>query len=757
MGVPGTERDRAAAGERSGALDGLRAVAVGLVLAYHGGVPGLGTAGYFGVDVFFVLSGYLITTLLLGEVTARGRIGLTRFWARRARRLVPGLVLMLMAVDVYVSCFAPAGAYPGFRGDALSVVAYFSNWHLIAQSSNYFASSGPASLLTHTWSLAIEEQFYVVWPLAVWALARAAWRLGRSPATAVGWVSGLGAVASGGWMAYLYRCGASVSRLYYGTDTHAQGILLGAALAAATFGAARRAGGGRGGTARPSRRTAPAVGAAWLYRRTAPAVGAAWLDRLASPTVTAAAAAGLAWAACRLGYADPATYQGGFLLVSALSALLVLGVVRRPAAAPARLLSTPPLAWTGRISYGMYLWYFPLFAVADHARTGLSGPALFALRVAADVVLAAVSFHLVELPVRHWAAGPARPAPTGPARPAPTGPAGPAAPAYRHRGPAAPLAGAALALATVTALVLADAPPALSSPALSTAALSSPALLSPAPTTSEGHDPAASTDPQAGRPAALRILVAGDSTGVTLALALAWPGTEARYGYRVYNAATLGCGLAVSTAFSDHGSTDRPPPPCRTSTPAAGQWPALLAAAAAADHPDVILLAAGRWEVRDRQATPGGPWLNITQPADAAYVKSQMEVALGIAARAGAVLGLATAPCYDSGETPSGGTWPEDSPGRVAAYNALVRSVADAHPGRVRVVDLYSMVCPGGHFHTRLDGLVVRTPDGVHYPFFSVSAPGSPDPDTAAEARAFGAWIAPRILASLGSPTRPGP
>jgi peptidoglycan/LPS O-acetylase OafA/YrhL len=748
MGVPRIERGRTAGGERSGGLDGLRAVAVGLVLAYHGGVPGLGTAGYFGVDVFFVLSGYLITTLLLREVTSRGRVGLTRFWARRARRLVPGLVLMLVAVDVFVAGFAPAGAYPGFRGDALSVVAYFSNWHLIAQSSNYFASSGPASLLTHTWSLAIEEQFYVVWPLVVWALARAARRLERSPATAVGWVSGLGAVASSGWMAYLYRTGASASRLYYGTDTHAQGILLGAALAAATFGPAQRAGEGSAGAARSNRRAALAGRAAGL-------------DRLAAPAVTAAAATGLVWAACRLSYADPATYQGGFLLVSTLSALLVLGVVRRPTAAPARLLSAPPLAWTGRISYGMYLWYFPLFAVADHARTGLSGPALFALRVAADVALAALSYHLVELPVRNWAAGPTRPAPTRPAPigPAPIGPAAPrpVAPADRHRRPAAPLAGAALALGAVTALVLADTPPALSSPALSTAALSSVALLPPALADPPRPGPAASTDPQAGRAAPLRILVAGDSTGVTLALALAWPGTEARYGYRVYNAATLGCGLAVSTAFSDHGGTDRPPPPCRASTPAAGQWPALLAAAAAADHPDVILLAAGRWEVRGRQATPGGPWLDITQPADAAYVKGQMEVALGIAARAGAVLGLATAPCYDSGETPSGGTWPEDSPERVAAYNALVRSVAAAHPGRVRVVDLYSMVCPGGQFHTRLDGLVVRAPDGVHYPFFSPSAPGSPDPDTAAEAKAFGAWIAPRIQASLESPTGPAP
>ena len=675
-------------------LDGLRFVAVSMVLAYHGGLPGLGTAGFYGVDVFFVLSGFLITSLLLAEQHERGRIRLGAFWGRRAVRLLPALLLMLVAVDLYVAFVAPAGRYPGFRADAFSVLAYVSNWHFVATSSNYFSAAAAPSLLTHTWSLAIEEQFYLVWPLALWAAAAVARRRGFRPAGAVLALSATGAVASAAWMAYLYRAGASPSRLYYGTDTHASGLLVGAALAALVA----RSGGverlvGRG-------------------------------VRLATPVALAALAA-LGWAACDMGSSDPLAYQGGYLAVALVTAGLLAAVLLQPDGPVARVLSFAVFRYIGRISYGMYLWYFPLFAVLDRSTTGLSGWALFALRAGADVAAAAASYHLMEARLLRR-----RPARTG--RDAPAG-----SPVRARRGVI--LAGSVAAAAVLVSADTAPAPGA-------SAAIAAPGLVSGSP--AEGAGPAQQA---AQRPAGrqLRLLVTGDSTGMTLGLDLSSAGVERRYGLLVDDVAMMGCGVAVSASVRSHSVAVVPPPPCNQATPPGGRWPALLRREVAVFRPDVVLLAAGRWEVQSRRPAPAAAWTDITRPADQAYVRAQLELAASIVSSAGARLALATAPCFSSGEQPDGSPWPEDSPARVRDYNNLVRSVAGSVP-RATVVDLYSMVCPGGRFHTTIGGVTVRAPDGVHYPFFSVSAPSAADPDTEIQAERFGEWIAPRILAAIG-------
>ena len=209
------------------ALDGVRAFAVAGVLAYHGGVSWL-PGGYLGVDAFFVLSGFLITSLLLSEVQRSGRIRLGDFWARRARRLLPALFLLVVTVVLVTKLMLPAGSYPSLRGDVFSTAFYVANWHFIAQGANYFAATGPPSPLTHTWSLAVEEQFYLVWPILVVGVLAVFRRIG-----AVFWLALLGALASTTEMAVLFTHGANETRLYYGTDTRAQSILLGAALAAA--------------------------------------------------------------------------------------------------------------------------------------------------------------------------------------------------------------------------------------------------------------------------------------------------------------------------------------------------------------------------------------------------------------------------------------------------------------------------------------------------------------------------------------------
>ena len=216
----------------------MRAFAVVAVILYHAN-PSWAVGGYFGVDVFFVLSGYLITTLLLGEWLGSGGVALRAFWGRRARRLLPALFVMLAVVGAVSVLFPKVLGSPGLLGDTLSTVGYVANWHFIAVHTNYFATVANPSPLEHTWTLAIEEQFYLVWPLVlllvVWVFRRR--RPGgsdrRGRLAVVAGVALVGAVASALAMAALTPTGAvSVNRAYYGSDTRAQGLLVGAALAA---------------------------------------------------------------------------------------------------------------------------------------------------------------------------------------------------------------------------------------------------------------------------------------------------------------------------------------------------------------------------------------------------------------------------------------------------------------------------------------------------------------------------------------------
>src|ERR1019366_7636080 len=188
------------------ALDGVRAFAVVGVMAYHGGIPWL-PAGFLGVDAFFVLSGFLITSLLISEWQRRRTIRLGQFWARRARRLLPALLLLLVFVVLYAAFVVPAGTYPGLRLDALSTLFYVANWHFILIGSNYFNQTGLPSLLTHTWSLAVEEQFYLVWSLVVVGVPKFTGRLWALLALSV-----VGALASAAEMALLFRHGAGTTR-----------------------------------------------------------------------------------------------------------------------------------------------------------------------------------------------------------------------------------------------------------------------------------------------------------------------------------------------------------------------------------------------------------------------------------------------------------------------------------------------------------------------------------------------------------------
>jgi len=348
------------------ALDGVRALAVVAVFAYHSGF-GWAQGGFLGVDVFFVLSGFLITSLLVSERRQAGRIDLHRFFRRRARRLLPALIALLVAVSVVVPLLARDQAYR-LRGDVLSALGYVGNWRLVLERQSYFQAMGRPPLLQHLWSLAVEGQFYVVWPLVLVVLLR------RGDARRLVWPILALAAASAGLMAVLYRPGVDPSRLYYGSDTRAAALLIGAALAC-----------------RPPR---------WRnWQR--PALS----RRIALEVVSALALGALALAVVLLNQFDAALYRGGFLAVAALAAVLV-ALATHPAGWLGAALGSRPLVWLGRRSYSVYLWFWPVFMLTRPQRdVALSGMPLVGLRLAITLVLAEVSYRFVECPLRSGALG----------------------------------------------------------------------------------------------------------------------------------------------------------------------------------------------------------------------------------------------------------------------------------------------------------------------------------------------------------------
>ena len=346
-------------------LDGLRALAVIAVLIYHADATRL-PGGFLGVEMFFVISGFLITSGLLAEWRDQGTIGVRRFWYRRARRLLPAVALMLTGVLGYTAVFQP-GELAGLRQDALASFGYVTNWYLIFESDSYFESAGRPSLLKHLWSLAVEEQFYILWPLV---LSVALPRL--RPRGAFGLVLLLSG-ASIALMALLSERGADPSRLYYGTDTRASGLLIGAALA-------------------------------FVWKPEAFSSDRA-LIRRGLDLLGAGAAVSLVWLVLQLDESDSGLYTGGLALVALLSALAI-AAASHPGTIASRLLGLGPLRWIGMRSYSLYLWHWPVFVLTrPQLDVQIEGPSLLALRLGLTLLLACLSYELIEKPVRSGALG----------------------------------------------------------------------------------------------------------------------------------------------------------------------------------------------------------------------------------------------------------------------------------------------------------------------------------------------------------------
>lgn len=352
-------------------LDGVRAIAVIGVLVYHGNsgwLPG----GFLGVDVFFVLSGFLISTILFQELSASGGVNFKRFYVHRARRLLPALVATLVLTAILVVFFARDAASQ-FRADVLPSLFYVANWNYILADQSYFEAIGRAPMLQHLWSLAVEEQFYLLWPLVLYGVFR--WR-GRLAVGRVALLLALLATLAMAVMSVLWNVpgGGDASRLYFGTDTHSMGLLLGAALAA-------------------------------VWR---PGALPRQLELRQALALTGVGALGVASVlGCFVWFSatSNALYRGGFLVVIGGS-LLMIAVITHPAAKLNAVMSIAPLRYLGTRSYGLYLYHWPIFLVTrPNLDLPFGGVTAFAVSMGLTFAVAEVSYRYLETPIRRGAWG----------------------------------------------------------------------------------------------------------------------------------------------------------------------------------------------------------------------------------------------------------------------------------------------------------------------------------------------------------------
>ncbi len=599
-------------------LDGVRALAVAAVILYHGDVS-WAKGGFLGVDVFFVLSGYLITSLLLRELEQTGGIALAAFWTRRIRRLLPALFLVLVAVALYAVVWAQPTELTTIRGDGLASLFYVSNWRFIASGASYFQAFRAPSPLTHTWSLAIEEQWYLFWPLAMLLMMRVF--RGRTQVV-VAAIVGL-AICSAVAMAVMFHPGGDPSRVYYGTDTRAQALLVGAAFAALTSGL------------RPTIR----------------------LDRLRRPWILQIAGIGgaaiVATMVVRVDSAGTFLYRGGFLL-AAVAAVLFVGAaaVDGPVAS---VLSIKPLVAVGVISYGLYLWHWPIDVLLDEARTGLSGLALFALRIGVTGAIATASYFLVERPIRRnglaplgsWARARLRPA----------------------------IVAVTAALLVLLLVVSTEG----ATPAPSLAAISKVNQLA-----RRHRDPSKT-----------RVLMLGDSQLLSLVFygSAAFAQSGPQYQYKPI----LGCGVFDAVEQVGGNCAGR----VRT-------WKNQIRTF----NPDLSVLLIGAWETLDF-TVDGHTYVHGTPEHERELERLIGKAIHPLTARHGKVA-LLEVPCFNETHGDSKTIHDRNDPSSIANVNHALRAVADRVPGRVTFVAWADAICPGGRYASQIDGITVR-PDGVHF------------------------------------------
>jgi len=658
------------------AIDGVRAVAVLAVVLYHSGVSWV-SGGFLGVDGFFVVSGFLITTLMVDEFAVTHRIDLRSFWLRRIRRLLPALLFLLFAVASWALLVEPEWA-ASLSGDLVAALTYVSNWRFIIGDRSYFEVFGSPSPLRHTWSLAIEEQWYIVWPLvvagALWLTFRLLGRVADSnqstsgsqlrralPALAIGSVAL--AMFSAGWMAWLADADSDVSRLYYGTDTRAQGLLVGCALGFAGWGRL----GAVATLGRGQRRVISVIG-----------IGSAGV--VASTLFLAVDVDG--W-----------LYEGGFLLVALAWAGVIAAATNGIPGPIGWVLGSAPFVAVGRLSYGIYLWHWPVQLIITPDRLGGSLATLTATRLIVTVALAGISLVMIENPVRDG-----RLLPTPRLTLTAAGVASIAVlgislllrvePDDRLQQAQPPRAESA----QVDRPSSTDVPPGGASPT------------SVAPSENRPDDqlqrqaPASDIAPDTVQPPSepIEVVVLGDSVAFNLAY---YSGTIEEI--NLENRAQMGCGVVPNELWVGNRRIRR--------ADACARWTEDWASV---DQGDIAVAFIGSWDVFDPHVN--GKRLEVGTQEWEELFTARLQEGVDSVAAAGAQLGLASVPCYDTagmvGEIPSA---ERDDPTRVAAVNKVIRAVTEANADTVSVIDWAGFACPNGTSRTEVDGRELR-PDGIH-------------------------------------------
>jgi len=713
------------------------------VLAFHGGI-GVAGGGFLGVSMFFTLSGFLITLLLLDEHERTGSIALRAFWGRRFRRLLPAALLAIALATFVLWRTGDASGIHAFRGDGFAALGYVANWHFIVAGQSYASLFAAPSPLLHFWSLAIEEQFYLVFPLVALGVLAVAKGSRRTFALVLAALF----VASATLPALLH---GTDDRIYFGTDTRAAELLAGALLAVALTSWT---------SARAPRSSVGLAALDTLFDRRGQRV-------LGGLGVLAFVAAVALWATTT--QATRWVYAGGLPVYAALTCFVIFSALL-PGSPVARALSVRPLCAVGLISYGLYLYHWPVLWVLTPERTGLSTVPRLALAAAITTVLALLSYHFVEQPIRRgahvWSRTPRTPTlrrrlpRPGLALAAPVGIAivvvlvfsvtltGPT--------PTVDLADAqagTLISTTATFARAADGSTDASDPAPAPTAdpqtnpqtnpVAPPIVPSPgatAPTTAAAAAAPAATGPLLPKPIVppsrpLRVLVVGDSTTVFLTPPLNTWGAD----HRVWGAAgwaRIGCGIGRGGLRVNHHTPEPIPADCDDW---AQDWPAVLRDI----RPDIVVISTGFWDATDRQL-PGDPvWRHPGDPVYDAYLTREFSGAADTAASTGAMVAWIDNPPVELGLRDVGepADYPVNEPSRMVRTNEILHDVAATRPAmRVIPYTSFMQAWPGGPLDPAL------RPDGIH-----VDDKGGP---IVAE------WMGPEILAAYwdvkaGRPTAP--
>lgn len=612
---------------RRPALDGIRAISVIAVMIYHANsswIPG----GFLSVNVFFVLSGYLITGLCLKEASRAGRIDLAGFYKNRARRLLPALFVVIVVVTLIGARILTSNARAHLRGDALATLFYVANWRFIREGESYFSSAGDPSPFRHMWTLAIEEQFYLVFPLLLMGLI--ALMKGRRRLIARGFLGLI--VLSALVQAWIYvnqiepMATPDPSRIYYGTDTRANELLLGAALAVAMTYWRKRA----------LRANAPRLTILGIV---------SFVGMLAfffGPNENAA------W-----------VFLGGSVLFSVLICCIIVAIEVEPHSGFAKALSWKPIVWIGELSYGIYLWHWPIFVFLNAERTGLSEPVLLVVRLALTLLLATISYYWIEQPIRTKKL-------------------------QRRIGDQRAIAAWCVSLPIVLIAVI--------------TATQGIKGVTDAKSGSQLDTQAGSGDK--------RIAVIGDSVGYGLAFqfpAQSYPGVA------VSGSAKIGCGTAEQWLVVNGVKQSQDNPECRSEFDA---WKAAVTNA----KPQVVLWSMGGWDVYDHFID--GKIVKEQSPEYATYYRGRLEKGLAMVGPKAHVV-IPKVACYAQ---PSYVVEGQDlapnrnDPKRAAALNTIIDDFAKAHPKQVTAVDPTSWLCADGK-PVKIDGKTIRE-DGVHYTEF---------------------------------------